>query len=81
MTDPLADALTALCHEHALTALYVFGSRAPEVSARVAGDVRPVEHPGSDVGIGVLPSRAATAYSGPSRSLLAGATESLSGSF
>jgi len=58
MTELLTDALTELCHEHALTALYVFGSRAPEVAARTAGDAAPAEHPGSDVDIGVLPARA-----------------------
>ena len=57
MTHPLTDALTGLCHEHGLTALYVFGSRAPEIAARVAGLREPVEHPESDVDIGVLPPR------------------------
>ena len=58
MTEPLTDALTALCDEHALTALYVFGSRAAEVAAHVAGEAGPAEHPGSDIDIGALPSRA-----------------------
>lgn len=57
MSAPLTDSLTALCHEHALTALYVFGSRADEIAARVAGLRELVEHPGSDVDIGVLPPR------------------------
>jgi uncharacterized protein len=57
MTRPLTETLTALCDEHALTALYVFGSRAAEIAAGVAGKAASVEHPGSDVDIGVLPSR------------------------
>jgi len=57
MSAPLTDSLTGLCHEHALTALYVFGSRAHEIAARVAGRREPSEHPTSDVDIGVLPPR------------------------
>lgn len=45
------------------TAMYVFGSRAAEVSARVAGScagtvaASPADHPHSDVDIGVQPAR------------------------
>jgi hypothetical protein len=55
MIQPLTDALTGLRHEHPLTALYVVGSRAPEIAACVAGLRGSVEHPGSDVDIGVVP--------------------------
>ena len=65
MTESLTDALTALCDEHALTALYVFGSRAAEVAAHVTGEAAHVTgeavyaaQPASDVDIGVLPARA-----------------------
>jgi len=78
MTEPLTDTLTKLCHEHALTALYVFGSRAAEVAARAAGEAAPAERPGSDVDIGVLPSPA-THLSAKARVRLAQRLESMLG--
>lgn len=57
MAEPLTNALYELCREHALTALYAFGSRAGEIAALVTGRQGPVEHPESDVDIGVLPLR------------------------
>lgn len=58
-TLSLAGALTAIAKRYRLDAIYVFGSRAAEIAARVAG--RPVDalHPTSDIDIGVLPTRGA----------------------
>jgi predicted nucleotidyltransferase len=49
--------LGALAARYGLLALYVFGSRAEEVAARVAGGSSPATHAGSDVDIGVEPRR------------------------
>jgi len=49
--------------QYRLTAVYVFGSRAAEIAARVAGvsahasSAPPADHPDSDVDIGVQPTR------------------------
>ena len=40
--------LANLCHRHGITSLYVFGSRAPEIAARVAGEQVDPGHPQSD---------------------------------
>ena len=53
----LQDGLERLCEQFHLVAVYVFGSRATEIVARVRGDAVSVEYPASDVDIGVLPSR------------------------
>lgn len=55
----LARGLAELAARYRLDAVYVFGSRTGEVAARVAGRAARVDHPGSDVDIGVLPSRGA----------------------
>jgi hypothetical protein len=47
----LQDRIARLCDEYGLVALYVFGSRAAEVSARVGGRPATPEHPASDVDI------------------------------
>ncbi len=55
----MGDLRTALCdlaHRYGLVAIYSFGSRAGEVAARVAGEDVKVDHPFSDVDIGVLPA-------------------------
>jgi len=57
MTAPLAESLSGLCRENGDTALYVYGSRAAEIAARVTSGSLPAEHPGSDVDIGVEPRR------------------------
>jgi predicted nucleotidyltransferase len=53
----LQNALKGLCEQYHLVAVYVFGSRAAEMAARVQGEPVIVGHPGSDVDIGVLPIR------------------------
>ena len=40
--------LANLCHRHGITSLYVFGSRAPEIAARAAGEQVDPGHPQSD---------------------------------
>ena len=57
MTESLQSEIAQLCDEFSLVALYVFGSRAAEVAARVAGLPAPCEHPHSDVDVGALPRR------------------------
>lgn len=52
----LRPALCDLAHRYGLVAIYSFGSRAGEVAARVAGEAVEVNHPFSDVDIGVLPA-------------------------
>jgi predicted nucleotidyltransferase len=49
--------LETLAARYGLLAVYVFGSRAAEIGARVAGHAAPVMHPHSDVDIGVEPRR------------------------
>ena len=53
----LQDALEDLCAQVHLIAVYAFGRRATEIAARVRGEQVASEHPGSDVGVGVLPAR------------------------
>jgi predicted nucleotidyltransferase len=55
--ERLADALNGLCRQYHLVALYVFGSRAAEIAARVRSEAPGSERPDSDVDIGVLPAR------------------------
>ena len=55
--------LRDMLQRYRLTAIYVFGSRAAEIAARVAGastraaGAPPADHPHSDVDIGVQPTR------------------------
>jgi predicted nucleotidyltransferase len=60
MVEPLQHEIARLCDEFSLVALYVFGSRAEEVAARVAGRPAPCDHPHSDVDVGALPRRGDT---------------------
>jgi predicted nucleotidyltransferase len=57
MTAILGQELERLCSVHGLVAIYVFGSRAEEIAARVTGGRATPERPGSDVDIGVQPVR------------------------
>ncbi len=61
MTEPCTDlhaAVIDLCRQYDLAVLYVFGSRAEEIAARVRGTEVPPTSAGSDVDVGVLPGRA-----------------------
>jgi len=51
------DALKELCKQYSLIAVYAFGSRATEIAARVRGESARMEHPASDIDIGVLPAK------------------------
>ena len=56
----LTSELHALSGQYNMVAVYAFGSRAPEMAARVRGDTgkeAAVAHPDSDVDIAVLPAR------------------------
>jgi len=53
----LVAGLNRLVQDYGLVAVYVFGSRAEEIAARVGGGAAPVAHPDSDVDIGVQPER------------------------
>jgi len=55
----LAQGLADVSARYHLDAIYVFGSRAGEVAARVAGRPVAVDHARSDIDIGVLPARGA----------------------
>jgi len=57
MDEELQRGLDELAAEYGLPAIYVFGSRAEEVAARVAGDPVTAAHPESDVDVGVEPLR------------------------
>jgi len=57
MGDDLHLELETLAAEYGLLAVYVFGSRAEEVAARVAGGAVTAAHPDSDVDIGIEPLR------------------------
>jgi predicted nucleotidyltransferase len=57
MDENLQLGLEALAAEYGLLAIYVFGSRAEEVAARLAGDPVTASHPESDVDIGIEPLR------------------------
>lgn len=76
MADSLQSEVARLCDEFSLVALYVFGSRAAEVAARVAGLPAPCEHPHSDVDVGALPRRGDT-FSARDKVLLAQRLESM----
>jgi predicted nucleotidyltransferase len=47
--------LQMLAGQYDLVAIYAFGSRAPEIAARLAGETVEPEYPRSDLDIGVLP--------------------------
>ena len=53
----IRDLLCDLARQYDLVALYAFGSRAAEITARVTGKMVAVAFPSSDVDIGVLPAR------------------------
>jgi predicted nucleotidyltransferase len=60
---PVPGALEKIAQDYGLDAVYVFGSRARTVAARMVGAARPdtepgVDRAGSDIDIGVLPLRA-----------------------
>lgn len=57
MDEELQRGLQALADEYTLVAMYVFGSRAGEVAARLAGGPAPASQPDSDVDVGVEPQR------------------------
>lgn len=57
MDDDLQRGLAVLATEYGLLAIYVFGSRAEEVAARVAGNPVAAAHSESDVDVGVEPLR------------------------
>lgn len=56
-TASTRDSLYDLARQYDLVALYAFGSRAAEITARVTGEMVAVVFPSSDVDIGVLPAR------------------------
>lgn len=56
----LSENLAMLARRFGLTEIYVFGSRASEVAARVFGQPASASHPDSDVDIGVRVRRGAT---------------------
>ena len=62
MDTELHTTLRDMLRRYRLTAVYVFGSRAAEIAARVAGastragGAPPADHPDSDVDIGVQPT-------------------------
>ena len=57
MDEDLQRGLEALAAEHGLLAVYVFGSRAEEVAARVTGGPVTAARPESDIDVGVEPLR------------------------
>ena len=57
MDEELQRGLQALANEYTLAAIYVFGSRAEEVAARLAGGPASAAQPDSDVDVGVEPQR------------------------
>jgi len=57
MATDLEQALLDLCSRYDLVAMYVFGSRADEIAARVRGAQAEPSHPSSDVDVGVQPAR------------------------
>jgi len=63
MDTELHTAMHDMLRRYRSTAVYVFGSRAAEIAARVAdastqaGGAAPADHPHSDVDIGVQPTR------------------------
>jgi len=57
VTETLQDRLGGLARAHRLDDVYVFGSRAQEIAARVAGTEADCGHPASDVDVGIQPQR------------------------
>lgn len=53
----LVESLGELAERYGLLAVYVFGSRAEEIAARVGGSAAVCRHPDSDVDVGVEPRR------------------------
>lgn len=53
MTTKLAEDMSALAERYGVNAVYFFGSRAKEMASRLRGNQAVVEHPGSDVDVGV----------------------------
>lgn len=51
----LEERLREIASQYHIAELYVFGSRAAEIAARVRGQAIPDQHPNSDVDIGVRP--------------------------
>ena len=51
------DEVMEIVHRYHVDSMYVFGSRAEEISARVRGQCVVCEHPESDVDIAIQPSR------------------------
>jgi predicted nucleotidyltransferase len=70
------DEVMKIVHRYHVDSLYVFGSRAAEISARVHGQSAVCEHPDSDVDIAIQPSRNHR-LSARERVRLAGALEDL----
>jgi predicted nucleotidyltransferase len=54
-----AEGLGEICRRYGIGALYLFGSRAPEMGARLQGGDPPPAFPGSDLDVGVLLPRGA----------------------
>jgi len=54
--DSMEQELSGICRKYNIRDLYVFGSRAPEISAMVGNRPVPCRRPQSDVDIGVLPA-------------------------
>ena len=55
--NPLQQQLTKLADQYSLVALYVFGSRSPEIAARMRGESPAAGHPEADLDIGVQVGR------------------------
>jgi predicted nucleotidyltransferase len=53
----LLDDVTQIARRYHVDSLYVFGSRAAEISARVRGQGAICEHPQSDIDIAIQPDR------------------------
>lgn len=52
----MKEQLQEVCKRYGVVALYAFGSRTEEIVERVRGQSPPVQHPTSDVDIGVQPA-------------------------
>jgi predicted nucleotidyltransferase len=53
----LADELADIARRHGVDSIYVFGSRASEITARLRGPSATQAHPNSDVDIAIQPGR------------------------
>ena len=53
MDDLIRGKLEAICNRYGISAIYTFGSRASEISARIQGKGFPSLYPRSDVDVGV----------------------------